>query len=192
MLEPPQGSFTLCPITWPPPKNTWQSLTIFKTFKNSLANIALSRLPLSDRGFINLPKGFHATVLLAQPKDSDLFKTVACFLFRDFGVLVYTGFTSKYHNPIWNSICLCHQTNSFLLQMLWVGPQIYPLHFLNPNWIIQSCIHPLFDIWDLWPTWVFGQAMQFDILGRHEDESKYQCLPSLLLQYWFFNAVNLD
>lgn len=33
----------------------------------------------------------------------------------------------------------------------------------------------------------FGQRMRINIQGRHEDESS---LPSLLLQYWLFNAAN--
>lgn len=59
------------------------SLTKFKRFKNSLAVyslVALSHLPLSGRGLINLPKGFHATILLAQPKDSELCEDCEMFL----------------------------------------------------------------------------------------------------------------
>lgn len=42
---------------------------------------------------------------------------------------VYTVFTSKYHTPICNPICLCPHRYSFLLQRLWVGSEFHPIAF---------------------------------------------------------------
>lgn len=60
------------------PENIRKDLTKFKRFKNSklvLFCLIDSRLT----GAINLPKGFHAPILLAQPKDGVLGKAVNCF-----------------------------------------------------------------------------------------------------------------
>lgn len=118
--------------------------------------VVLSHWFLSDRSLINLPKGVSCCNPISSTRrqcawwgcEMLLLVTPAC------------QFMQGSHQSVTNRcviISVCPRINCFY-RGVGLAPSLSfesPSNFLSPNWIIQSRIQPLFDIWDLSPTWAF-------------------------------------